>query len=108
MRANTVILFSDWAKNDAINYYVISEDKIKVLCFGANLIDRYKPHVYLLTDYPLIREVVFLPLKYMNSMSDFEKILLIFLYAIMLTFVCMGIDSIRKCLYNYIENKLNI
>lgn len=44
MRANTVILSSNWAKNDAINYYGISEDKIKVLCFGANLIDRYKPH----------------------------------------------------------------
>ncbi len=44
MRANTVILASNWAKNDAINYYGISEDKIKVLRFGANLIDRYKPH----------------------------------------------------------------
>lgn len=44
MRANTVILSSNWAKNDAINYYGISEDKIKVLCFGANLNDRYKPH----------------------------------------------------------------
>ena len=37
MRANTVILFSDWAKNDAINYYVISEDKIKVLLNTHNL-----------------------------------------------------------------------
>lgn len=78
------------------------------ICDKLGKLSRYSLAAYLLTDYPLIREVVFLPLKYMNSMSDFEKILLIFLYAIMLTFVCMGIDSIRKCLYNYIENKLNI
>lgn len=44
IRANSVILSSEWAKNDAIKYYGISEKKIKVLCFGANLIDRYKPH----------------------------------------------------------------
>lgn len=44
MRANMVILSSEWAKNGAINYCGISEDKIKILCFGINLIDRYKPH----------------------------------------------------------------
>lgn len=76
-------------------------DKLGKLC-------KYSLAAYLLTDYPLIRKIVFSPLKYLNSISNFEMILFIFLYAIMLTFVCMGIDSIRKCLYNYIENKLNI
>lgn len=43
-RANAIILSSEWAKNDAVKYYGISENKIRVLCFGANLIDKYEPH----------------------------------------------------------------
>lgn len=41
LRANKIILASEWAKNDAISYYGIQENKIDVLCFGANLQDRY-------------------------------------------------------------------
>ncbi|MDR7078845.1 glycosyltransferase involved in cell wall biosynthesis [Neobacillus niacini] len=39
--ANQIIYASDWAKNDAITYYGINENKINVLPFGANLIDKY-------------------------------------------------------------------
>lgn len=64
--------------------------------------------IYILTDYPLIRELVFLPLNHLNSISDFEIIFLIFIYSILLTLICMGIDVIRKSTYNYMENKLSI
>lgn len=40
-RANAVILSSDWAVNDAKQYYGISSEKLHKLCFGANLPDCY-------------------------------------------------------------------
>ena len=64
--------------------------------------------IYILTDYPLIRKLIFLPLNYLNSINDFEMIFLIFIYSILLTLICMKIDSIRKSTYNYMENKLSI
>ena len=41
-KADEVIFSSDWAKNDAVNYYGISSKKIHVLPFGANLKDEYQ------------------------------------------------------------------
>ncbi|WP_284036349.1 glycosyltransferase family 4 protein [Neobacillus sp. 114] len=41
VNANQIIYASDWAKNDAINYYGINVNKINVLPFGANLIDKF-------------------------------------------------------------------
>lgn len=41
VNANQIIYASDWSKNDAMNYYGINENKINVLPFGANLIDKY-------------------------------------------------------------------
>ena len=40
-RADAVILSSDWAVDDARLYYGIAPDKLRMLCFGANLPDRY-------------------------------------------------------------------
>lgn len=41
VNSNQIIYASDWAKDDAISYYGINVNKINVLPFGANLIDKY-------------------------------------------------------------------
>lgn len=43
-RADYVIFSSEWAKNDAVDYYKVDKNKIYVLPFGANLEDRYIEH----------------------------------------------------------------
>lgn len=46
-KANAIIVASEWAKRDLINYYKIPENKIFVLQFGANLpyIDKVKKNL---------------------------------------------------------------
>ncbi|WP_203649322.1 glycosyltransferase family 4 protein [Secundilactobacillus yichangensis] len=40
-RSDKIILASDWAKNDAVNYYHIPEERISVIPFGANIEDKF-------------------------------------------------------------------
>lgn len=41
-RADAVIFASEWAKDGAVNFYQTNTQKIHVLPFGANMIDRYQ------------------------------------------------------------------
>lgn len=41
-RADTVIFASKWAKDGAVNFYQTNPQKIHVLPFGANMVDRYQ------------------------------------------------------------------
>lgn len=66
----------------------------------------YTLAVYILTDYVLIRGVIFAPLKHLKFANDFTIMLFISFYAILLTLICMGIDSIRKRLYDGVEKRL--
>lgn len=66
----------------------------------------YTLAVYILTDYVLIRGVIFAPLKHLKFANDFTIMLFISFYAILLTIICMGIDSIRKRLYDSVEKRL--
>lgn len=83
MRADTVILSSEWAKNDAVKYYGISKNKIKVLCFGANLVDRYKPHAL----HDVIR-VLFVGVEWKRKGAD-------------LAIDCIDILNNSKCGYKF-------
>ena len=61
--------------------------------------------VYILTDYIPIRELVFSPLNHLKSMNGLWIIVFIFLHASLLTLICIGIDCIRKSLYDCIEKR---
>lgn len=54
-RADAVIFASEWAKDGAVNFYQTDSQKIHVLPFGANMIDRYQGYKEHATDDNTIR-----------------------------------------------------
>lgn len=66
---------------------------------------RHTLAVYILTDYISIRKLVFSPLNHLKSMNGLWIIAFIFLYASLLTLICIGIDCIRKNLYDSVEKR---
>lgn len=87
-------------------YSVIHWSKRPKICKKLGKLSRYTLAVYILTDYVAIRELIFAPLNYLNLTNGFVMIFFILIYAILLTFICMGIDSVRKRLYDCIKNIL--
>lgn len=63
----------------------------------------YTLAVYILTDYISIRELLFMPLNYLKSINGLGMIAFIFFYALLLTVICIGIDSVRKKLYDSVK-----
>lgn len=77
---------------------VMSRDNIKI---SFNSIGTHSLAVYLLTDYPLIRAVVFSPILYLFGLyNDGYVLCIIVLYSIMLTLICAGIDDVRKLIFD--------
>lgn len=54
-RADAVIFASEWAKDGAVNFYQTDSQKIHILPFGANMIDRYQGYKEHATDDNTIR-----------------------------------------------------
>lgn len=79
--ADVVILSNEWAKKDAISYYGIAEEKIKLISFGTSLLDEFtekdigivkKKYKFLLVGKDYKRKGVDIAIKciqYLNSMN---------------------------------------
>ena len=52
--------------------------------------------------------IVFLPLRFLESIGVCWKLLFILLYATLLSLTCMGIDSIRKKIYDCVKTYLDV
>ena len=87
---------------------VITQNNDGVIKEKVGRFGRFSLATYILTDYPMIRDYVFAPLRYIEIIKPYKMLLGIFIYAISLTVMCIGIDMVRKYLYDKIAERIRL
>lgn len=85
---------------------VIAQNNDGVIKEKVGKFGKFSLAIYILTDYPMIREYVFAPLCHIQIIKPYMMLFGIFVYAISLTAVCIGIDLVRKYLYDKISERI--
>lgn len=89
--------------------FIIWNSNNAIVKFSSK-ISKYTLAVYLITDFDYARKVVFYPLKHFIVKNNNQIVIsfAIIIYAVMLFFVCILIDIIRKKLFYFIGRVLHL